>query len=276
MRKLEAPLKLAALLLVSSIPAYAQRVVSIYTPKIQAVHFDKLKPFSLSSELNMTCLSTKENPFFIGFAHQITIQSTLENVAKVFENFDAYPEIFDTLKDTKLISTSEDADKTKHLFVHFESVIPLPFVPNTLYDIWYDISSHQIPDQKFYTFQLAKSKDLKSMDGYAFIKKGDANSIIYNEIDFLDANWGIAKNLAPKSIWRDSVSDIIETDYALKFRAEHPEWKAKQVKKEAQFGVSDKQMQKQIDDCLANKKDSMKFLAEINPDVTPSKQKDKK
>ncbi len=230
-----------------------------YASKINSLAYPKLKPFFSHRIAGMQCLSTKDNEFLIGIAHQIIIQSSLEKVIHTFEDFSQYPEIFASLKKTKLIEKKD----ARHFLVEFESIIPIPLVPNTTYQLEYEVKvepDFSKPDaSKIYQFRLEKSNDLKSMDGYALLQKMGPDETLYEELDFIDAEWGIAKTLAPGSIWHDSVEESIQTDWALKFRTEDDKISNKEVRKKSEQANRDDK----IKECVKNKISAQQFLEKL-------------
>ena len=230
-----------------------------YATQLNSISDEKIQPFFTHQNAEMKCLSTKNNEFLVGIAHQIIIQSSLENVIHTFEYFSAYPEIFESLKQVKL---SEKKDP-RHFIVEYESIVPIPLVPNTTYLLSYEVKVEPNVNTehpfKLYRFELLKSNDLKMMDGYAFIQKIGTNETLQEEIDFLDAHWGIAPTLAPGSIWHDTVEETIQTDWALKFRSEDEKISNQEVKKRSIQANS----KNKIKECVQNKIPALEFLNQL-------------
>ena len=220
---------------------------SLYTEKIKSFSLEKLETVFSNHDADVSCLSTPENPFLIGMVHQILIHAPIEKVISVFESFEDYPQIFDGLKRVKLLEKNE----SKNFLVEFESIIPIPFVPNSVYQVWYRAKVEELPVyKKSYLFELKSGNDLKALDGVAVIKKIGPSETLYQEVDFLDVNWGLAKTFAAKSIWPDTVTDTIRSDYGLKFKSESSAMDSREIKKQSRFSVE----AKKIEDCVAHQK----------------------
>lgn len=222
---------------------------SLYSEKIKVISTDKISSLLQSHETDVVCLSTAENQFLIGMLHQLQIHSSMEKVISVFEDFENYPKIFKDLKRVKII----EKKGLKDFLVEYESIIPLPFVSNSVYQLQYSGKTEEKPlVQTVYRFQLIKGNDLKSLDGIVVIKKLGPNETLYQELDFLDAEWGIAKTFAAKSIWRDTVTSALESDFGLKFKSENPNMESKEIIKQSRFSVESKKIQ----NCLDHKKEA--------------------
>ena len=55
----------------------------------------------------------------------------------------------------------------------------------------------------------------------------------YVEFDFWDAHWGIAKTFGAKKIWQNSLQGLVQSDLAIKLRAENKDWDEKKVLSES-------------------------------------------
>ena len=217
--------------------------------KLNHITTDKVTSILTKQDAEMICLSTAENQFLIGMIHQVPIHASIEKVISVFEDFENYSKIFKDLKQVKIVERSSANDLT----VQFESIIPIPFVPNSVYEVHYKAQKFEKPtDYKRYDFKLKKGKDFKSLDGVVFIKKISDSETLYQEIDFIEVDLGIAKSFAKKSIWIDSVTGTFESDYGLKFKSENPKMESKEIIKQSRFSVESAAIQS----CLDHKKDA--------------------
>ena len=236
--------------------------------EMHGVHYENVKKIldqktiTLFSDLSsqMLCLKTADNQFHIGLAHQVYIDGSLEKVKTVFEDFEAYPLIFESIRKTKIIKHSDP----KHFLIEFESYVPFPFA-NTIYQMVYELKriseDQNLEASLWYQFALEKSKDLKNLDGFALIKKISNDRVLYQELDFLDAHWGAAKTFAPSKIWSQSVEDIIKSDYALKYRVEFPLKTSKEIKKMADQSADEDS--KKMKKCIESKVDANVFLSKL-------------
>ena len=213
------------------------------------ISLEKISSLFPHHDADVICLSTVENPFLIGMVHQVPIHSPIEKVISIFEDFESYPKIFKDLKRVKIIEKSD----AKGFLVEYESVIPIPFVPNSVYQLQYRGKTEEKPQfQRSYTFELKKGNDLKSLDGVAILRRLGPTETLYQEVDFMDADWGVAKTFGAKAIWKDTISGTFESDFGLKFKSENPNMESREIMKQSRFSVESKKIQ----DCLDHKKDA--------------------
>ena len=71
-------------------------------------------------------------------------------------------------------------------------------------------------------------------DGIIGIDARPDGSTRYIEYDFWDAEWGLAKTLAPGRIWKDSIKGVYLSDMAVELKAEHMDWSEARAKEEAE------------------------------------------
>ncbi len=228
--------------------AYTEKIEQLSMTKAPHLAF-KLKDGEQNSLL---CLATPGKPFLVGLAHAIKINAPIEKVLETFEDFPQYAELFSGLKKVEVTSRSESGKTSETVTLKFESEIPVPFVPNKIYSILYT-KKKSLPDEVIYKFQIYKHEDFNGLDGLVIIKKITPLETYYYEIDFLDAKWGILEKISPKMIWKQSVTDFIQGDFALKFRAENFSKPLKKVKREAELETTDRNMEKRILDCIKEK-----------------------
>jgi len=230
----------------------AQRTEGPYTKALSELASAKLHPLGEPGVI-LKCLSSPSDSLLIGAFHQIPIHAPVAEVYKVFRNFEAYPEWLPGVKSVKILRTEPS------FLVSFEQIIPFPFVPNTRYSVWYE-SLRPAADSILIRFQLSASEDLKSLDGYSLLKGTPENETLYSELDFLDAHWGVAKFLSPRSIWKEAVSGFLESDFALKLKSEKPAMSTRELQREARFSVE----APLIEQCVKGKVDASSFLKNLN------------
>ena len=98
------------------------------------------------------------------------------------------------------------------------------------------------------------------MDGLTMFKKISDQETSFSELDFINANWGIAKTLSPKTIWKDTIRGLAAGDFELKMRAETPEKSSHDIKRDAQFAVTTAE----IDNCIAQKTDAQVIIDQLH------------
>ncbi|MBC7396577.1 MAG: hypothetical protein H7333_03965 [Bdellovibrionales bacterium] len=232
-----------------------------YAQDLGKLPFDK--PFSIknpSHDSSILCLSTASDPNLIGLFHEIRIKVPVKTLIAVFEDYEHYPEIFESLRKAKV--TKKEAST---VWIDFESAVPFFLAPNSKYSMIYRtlavFAELKSSAYKVYSFTLDQSKDLKSLDGVSIIKQIDSDTSLYQEVDFLDANWGAAKFFAPGAIWKDSVEELVRTDLAMKIRAEEPELPSKKLIKKANAELKEED----VKHCIQNKISAQDFFASILP-----------
>lgn len=173
-------------------------------------------------------IETVNNETYIGALQIQKIAAPIERVASVLEDFASYPALFDDL-----IKTEVHNKMGNRLILFSELSIPIPFVPNERDEIIYLIDSSR-EDVRLFRYQLSKSNNLKANDGFILLEHLGKDSTLYSEIDLLDADWGIAKSFGVNHIWKKTLQGLIQSDLAIRLRAEHPDWKLPLVKEESQ------------------------------------------
>jgi len=206
-------------------------VDSRYT-EILSTRFKSLpKPFkaelSDSNPIHLHCFSTPAQPYYIGVQEEMRIEAPLETADHVVSDIGHYQEIFPGYKDIHVVRKEGNRWLT-----YWEQRIPLFFISNVRYELWYVIDHHD-PKRIIYRFQLAKADKVHHSDGIIVLEPLGPHSTQYTEYDFWDADFGLLKTLAPGRIWRESIEGVYLSDLALKFKAEHPQWSASQIQHEA-------------------------------------------
>jgi hypothetical protein len=206
---------------------------SVYTPLMidllknwppQDVDFSKPLPQPVMAR----AYQTPGNGFYIGAVQWMKIDAPLVRVEAALDAFEQYQQIFPDYKDIHVVSRDDNK-----ILTSWEQRVPFFLAPNVKYTMIYLVDKSS-PIRKVYRYKLEASKDLKVDDGVIVIEADGANSTRYTEYDFFDANWGIAKTLAPGRIWKDSIGGLIVSDYGIKFKAEHPDWANSKVLKESE------------------------------------------
>jgi hypothetical protein len=187
---------------------------------------DFVKP--LPQPVMVRAYRTPGNDFYIGAVQWMKVDAPLDKVETVLDAIDQYQQIFPDYKDIHIASRDDNK-----LLTSWEQRVPFFLAPNVKYTMVYLVDKSS-PTRKIYRYKLGESKDLKVDDGVIVIEADGPNSTRYFEYDFFDANWGLAKTLAPGRIWKDSIGGLVVSDYAIKFKAEHPDWPNSKVLKESE------------------------------------------
>lgn len=172
-------------------------------------------------------IKTPEKSLYIGHAKEILIQSPLAVVANLIEGFEAYSDFFQDLKGVRV--TQRDLNLVS---VFYERFSPVFFVPNIKYEQVY-IVDRSNKKRIVYRYQLKVGNSLNFTDGL-IVLESEGNSTRLSGFDFFDASWGLAGMIAESRIWRESLEGTVKGDFALKFKAEHPNWTFDQITKESE------------------------------------------
>ena len=176
-----------------------------------------------AGEVKIQAFDTPDNDTYIGLEQFMIVKAPLSKVEAVLDDLENYPKIFEGL----LKLTVSDRDKNRFL-THWEQNVPIPFIANEKSEMAYLVDKSR-PDRKVYRYSLKSGNYQKFDDGMIVIEANGKKETRYTEFDFFDADWGIAKSFGSLKIWKDSVEGLYQSDLAVKFRSEHPEWSFKQV-----------------------------------------------
>ena len=211
---------------------------SVYTPYILG-----LIRGSISQEWNLAlnrenavelqCIETPNNPFYIGLKQNLIIYSSLSAVEAVLDDVGHYKDLFPDFEDVHV--AAKDGNKW---VVSWEQKIPVFFIPNIKYEVFYLVDK-SLPGRRVYRYQFKGGDNLKYNDGVIVIENDPRGTSVspmtrYTEYDFYDADWGILKTVAPGKIWKRSVGDIFLSDIAIKLKAENPDWSYEKIKEESE------------------------------------------
>ncbi|MBI3558272.1 MAG: hypothetical protein HY074_18550 [Deltaproteobacteria bacterium] len=115
----------------------------------------------------------------------------------------------------------------------WETRSPVFFVPNTTYELIWTVDASQA-QRMVYRFQLKSSNHLKSSDTLIVLEaRGD--STLLTTYDYFQLDLGFVGAFATvHKIWKKTFEGYYMGDIALKAQAEHPDWNAKQIRKESE------------------------------------------
>ncbi len=174
------------------------------------------------------CFETPGNEFYIGLGQRMIVEASLASIDAIVSDFSQYSELFPSLKKVEV------NHKDQNLWVvAFEQNIPVFFIPNLKYEMYY-LFDRTKPNRTLFRYQLKSTGELNFSDGIIVLEKISENRTRYIEYDFFDGNYGILKTFAPGRIWEDSVHDILLSDVVVKLKAENPELENRIVVKKAQ------------------------------------------
>jgi hypothetical protein len=211
-------------------------VQSQYTPIVQKM--ETTWPITNLSELDhqsetfkLEAITTEGTPLAIGVIQMVMIKAPLATVAQKVDDVAGYSKMFEGLKKSEIQESIKDSDVLRQR-AYFEQSVPVPFVPNDKNNMVYWVKATG-ETRKFYRYQFHSGNNLTSDDGLVVLDAISSRLTRYVEIDFFNANWGLAKTFGEKKIWVDSLRGILQTDYAFKLASENPTWTPDKVKKES-------------------------------------------
>ena len=209
---------------------YTDWIKELVTSKSYEKLINPALPDSTDSQpVQMTCLETQKERYYIGVTQSMIIKAPLDEVAKVVENIEQDVDLFPGFAKVKVISHVGDQVDT-----FWEQRIPIFFIPNVKYEMIYYFLPHPDEKTRLYRYQLKERGRIKESDGFIALEKISDQATRYFEIDFFDAEWGALETFAPGRIWKDSLDGIYISDRATQLKAENPSWTAKQAREAAE------------------------------------------
>lgn len=222
---------LAVLFFLLSTACFANTRSEFISKVIQSVHSKKIAETYKLEELNtllIRCIQSPEDEYYIGVEQMMVVRSKLDDVKKIIEDFSSYPKLFHDLKDVRVTPLKEG-----HFFTSWTAKPPVFFVSDPKYELEYHVNQIN-PKARVYKYNLHKSDQLTASDGMVYLKEISPNLTLYYELDFINANWGLLKTVAPGSIWPRIVKEFVHADYAIKTKAENPEWSLERARDQAE------------------------------------------
>ncbi|MGZ3787380.1 MAG: hypothetical protein ACXVLQ_02590 [Bacteriovorax sp.] len=238
-------------------------VISPYTDVIEKISEKEIaelfKKYSLNQtgNIGLTCLETNESKLYIGLWHGLAINSKLLEAAKVLEDFEKYSEVFEGIENSKVIKKT-DSDKW---IVEFENKSPVFFLPNIHYQMEYALSP--VTNGRLYKYHLStlyQQNNITFSDGLILLKEENGKTKFY-ELDFFNANWGVAGKIAGSNIWRDSVKELAVSDFELKFKAENVKLSSAEKKEKVHSFLKLVSEEHLIEKCIEDKVSAKKFFS---------------
>ena len=228
-----------------------------YSPKLEEVlgHWPPTGLKSVGNQatepLKVNCIRTSGQELLIGFVQTQIVDATIEKIRSVLDGYSDYPELFDDLKEAKIIEKKGD-----FFTVFSEQRIPVPLVPNEKNEMVY--TTHPLKEKGLskdgtwvYEYRFKKSNNLKFNDGMIVLESLPSKLTRYVEYDFYDANWGLAKTFSgTKGIWKNSYEGLTQSDLAVKFKSEKPETPSKEIKKKTDQLSEEASKKFDLKDCV--------------------------
>lgn len=173
-------------------------------------------------------IRTEENNYYIGMLRHMLVDAPLERLAAVLSDFEHYKDLFDGIGGVNIVW--REGNK---FVASWERKIPIFFVPNINYELIYVIDKSD-PNRVVYRNQLKEPGSLKFNDSLVVLEKESSKKSRYTAYDFYEADWGPTKVLGSNKIWKDNLGGGVLAAFAIKLKAEHPEWDYDKVHEESE------------------------------------------
>ena len=164
--------------------------------------------------IDLQCMNNAKDKIYIGLGQFMLIKAPLKLVTETLESFEKYPMWFDGLVKNK----AQPQTKKGEYVVESEQVLPIPFVNNIKTTMIYSIQKSE--KNVLIRYQLKSSNNLTYYDGFIELQELSLGEVAFVEYDYILAEWGMAKLMGSDSIWTESLKGIVQTDLAIKMRAE--------------------------------------------------------
>lgn len=185
-----------------------------------------------SEGLVLRCFETVGHPDVIGVSHGLIIRSSASRVTAIIDDYAHYKDLFE---DIVAVRTKPIANG---LFEAWEQKAPLIFLPHTRFSL-NTLIHDEMPTRKVWHSRLVSSNQLLGNDVFVAVYPLDNERAYYWEVDFTNANWGLASSIAMSTIWSGAVSSTVVSDLDIKFRAENPTWSFARVREFAKQRADD-------------------------------------
>ncbi len=162
----------------------------------------------------LQCINNSKDKIYIGLGQFMLIKAPLKLVTETLESFEKYPMWFQGL----MKNSARPQIKKGEYLVESEQTVPIPFVNNIKTTMIYSIQ--KLEKNVLIRYQLKSSNNLLYYDGFIELQELSSGEVAFVEYDYILADWGMAKLLGSDSIWAESLKGIVQTDLAIKLRAE--------------------------------------------------------
>ena len=177
--------------------------------------------------LQVKCLETPGSEFYVGLQQLMAISAPLKAVEEVVSDLNHYADLFSGFQKIEIIQKEDNLWTSD-----WEQIVPIFFIPNIKYQMFY-LVDQSLPQRIVYRYKLKESDSLRTFDGLIILESLTDHETRYTEYDFYDADYGPLTFLAPGRIWKDGVQGFIQSDFAIKLKAEHPDWSYSKIKQQA-------------------------------------------
>lgn len=194
--------------------------------------------------LNIQALASPGNEYYVGFELTMHVNTSIDRVSKVIEEFDDYVNYFPDYKEIRTIEKSDGRWVT-----YWEQVVPVFFIPNIKFQLIHERRMIN-PNYISYRYQLKEANLLSACDGIIFLEAASPNTK-YTEYSFSETKTGIIRMAGVNAIWHDSFKGYYLSTMGVKLRSENPTWEFKKIIDESSLRFK----KVNVDDILKEKRD---------------------
>ncbi len=180
-------------------------------------------PVNVSETVSVSFIKLGDDPWRMGILQKMRVNAPLDRLVHAIDDTDGYVGIFDDLKK----SERRDIKSPDDYVLFTETEIPLPFVPNDKTSMHYRIERKT--NSVLYRFDLTEGNHLLSYNGVALAASDGAQSSVYWELDLYEPGFGMSRALPVKKFWIQNAESSVQSDWALKEKAEKPNSKPEEI-----------------------------------------------
>jgi hypothetical protein len=189
---------------------------------------DRRPPFAKAGKEPMSLSFVQldaANPWRYGILQIMEVNASMERVVAVVDDVNSYSEIFRGITQVEI----KEAKSRDDFILFTEVAIPLPFVANDRTNVHYRVERKK--DFVKYRYSLVSGNHLEAFEGITVIWPVDAGHSIYWELDFIEPGYGSSRALPATNFWRQNALGNVQSDWAIKLRAEMPKESKENVRK---------------------------------------------
>lgn len=220
---------------------------SLYTPQMEQLmeSWPKGRDFchaqTLPLEVQTIGVRTPDRPYYVGFKKCMVIHAPLKQVVAVKDDVPHYLDLFPGFRTIKKIS--EDQNR---MTLQWERDIGVFFVPNIVYRVNY---VREVSDTRaVYRWQFLDGDRILFSDGVEVLESLTPTTTLFSNYEFFEADYGIGlfglKAMSSDGVWDESRKGSYRSIFAIRFKAEHPDWDYERVRQESEALAEKAQPQK--------------------------------
>jgi hypothetical protein len=182
--------------------------------------------------LAVTCVSTPGADRYVGMVQRQRIHAALAAVENVLDDVDHFKDLFPGTISVHVLPgslrTVAGASPASRFDTAWVQRAPVFFLPEIRYEM-----SHLVEKtaaRAVYRYKLRRGDRLIASDGLVVLEAIDAGTTQFTEYDFFNGHWGL---LTTWLVWHESLKAAVQSDLAIRIKAEHPGWNDERISSEA-------------------------------------------